>query len=159
MIDQLINQGKELLSGKLSQSVGFKGNQIDDTLEIAKESTLDGLKEQVLGGNISGVMDLFNGKSETTTSNPIVGGIAAKMVSGLISKLGVNQSIAEKATEIVIPFIMSKFGSSQTGEAKDGNQLMSMLGMDSDGGVMGMLGGVLGNKNEDNPLGKLGKLF
>ena len=53
---------------------------------------------------------------------------------------------------------MSKFSSKETGEAKDGSQLMSLLGLGGDN-IIGAIGGLLGGNNDENPLGKLGKMF
>lgn len=159
MIDQIISQGKEFLSGKLKETVGFDESQIDTALNTAKDSTVDTLKDEVKGGNLSGVLDLFNGKSDTSTSNPIVGGMANNLISGLVSKLGIGKDMASKATDMIIPFIMSKFSSTDTGQAKDGSELMDMLG---GGGLKDALGGLLGGDKggkDDGMLGKLGKFF
>ncbi len=158
MINDIISQGKELLSEKLKETVGLKDNQIDTTLETAGESTVEVLKDEVTGGNLNGVLDLFNGKSETTKSNPIVDEIAKKFISSLVSKLGIDEGIASKASDIILPFLMSKFSSKETGEAKDGSQLMSLLGLGGDN-IIGAIGGLLGGNNDENPLGKLGKMF
>lgn len=162
MISKIISQGKELLSGKLKETVGLDESQINKTLETAGDSTVEGLKEQVTSGNLGGVMDLFNGKSDTSTSNPVVGGIANKFIANLVSKLGISEGMASKASDVVIPFIMSKFSSKETGEAKDSSQLMDMLG---GGGIAGALGGLLGGNKDDKRgkdeglLGKLGGMF
>ncbi len=145
MINSIISQGKELLAQKLKDTVGLKDNQIDTTLETAGESTVEVLKEEVTGGNLNRVLDLFNGKSEASTSNPIVNGISKKVIPSLVSKLGIDEGLASKISNIVIPFIMSKFGSKETGEDKDGSQIMKLIGM--------------GGDNKDNLLGKIGKMF
>lgn len=161
MISKIISQGKEMLSGKLKETVGLDDSQIDTTFKTAGESTIDGLKEQITSGNLSGVMDLFNGKSDASTSNPVVGGIANKFIANLVSKLGISEGMASKASELVIPFIMSKFSSKDTGEAKEGSDLMDMLG---GGGIADAIGGLLGGKKgekgkDDGILGKLGGMF
>ncbi|WP_107038159.1 hypothetical protein [Brumimicrobium mesophilum] len=162
MFDQIISQGKELLSGKLKETIGLDDSQVNKSFEVAGESAIDGLKEEVTGGNLSGVMDLFNGKSDTSTSNPIVGGIANKFIGNLVSKLGISEGIASKVSDMIIPFIMSKFGSKETGEAKEGSDLADLLG---GGGIAGALGGLLGGSKDDKDgkddgiLGKLGGMF
>ena len=158
MIESIINQGKEILAGKLKESVGLKDNQIDQTLKTAGSSTLEVLKNEISGGNISGVMDLFNGKSAVSKSNPIVGSIAKNLVSNLVSKLGISEGIASKVSDIIIPFVISKFSSKDTGEANDSSQLLKLLGLDGDN-ILGSLGGLLGDKKDGGILGKLGKLF
>ena len=48
MINDIISQGKELLSEKLKETVGLKDNQIDTTLETAGESTVEVLKDETV---------------------------------------------------------------------------------------------------------------
>lgn len=141
MLDKLIEIGKQQLGGQLKQEVDFNDEQVDKTMYVAKDSITDGLKEQVLNGNVSGVMNLFNGKSSATTSNPIVSGIVDKFAANLMTKLGVGPGTAQKVTQMVIPFLMSKFSSpSETGEAKDESSLMSMIGLDKDNAISSFLG-------------------
>ncbi|MFA5557716.1 MAG: hypothetical protein AB7D46_11460 [Flavobacteriaceae bacterium] len=158
MINEIISQGKELLSGKLKEAAGLNDSQIDTTIETAGESTIETLKNEVTGGNLKGVLDLFNGKSETSKSNPIVDEIAKNFISSLVSKLGVGEGVASKASDVILPFIMSKFSSKETGKAKDGSQLMSLLGLDG-GDITGAFGNLLGENKGKNLLGKLGKMF
>lgn len=158
MINEIINQGKELLSGKLKETVGLKDNQIDTALETAGQSTIEVLKNEVTGGNLKGVLDLFNGKDGISQSNPIVDGIAKKFISNLVSKLGIGEGVASKASDVILPYIMSKFSSKETGEAKDGSQLTSLLGLGGDD-ITGAIGNLLGGDKGKGLLGKLGKMF
>lgn len=148
MIGDIIDKGKDLLSGELKKTLGFDEKQISTTLETTKDTVGESLKDEVLGGNLNGILNLFNGKSETSNSNPIVDGIGKKFVANLVAKLGVSKGIAEKASGIIFPFIMKKFSSSETGKAQDGNQLVSLLGIGG-GGISDILGGFLGGKKED----------
>jgi len=158
MLDQLIKFGKEQLSGQLKQEAKLNDDQVGKSLNVAQETITDGLKDQILGGNLSGVMNLFNGKSSPTSSNPIVSSLISTYASNLISKVGLSPAIAQTVTNMVIPALMSKFASKDTGEAHDEKGLLSKLGMSGDSAITGMLGGILGNKGGDL-LGGIGKMF
>lgn len=163
MLEKLIEQGKELIGGELKQEANINESQVEDTMSVAKDSIFDGLKDQVLGGNMTGVMNLFNGKEEVSKSNPIIQSLITRYAGDLIEKLGLPEGTSNTVAKIVIPFIMSKFASEETGKADDENNLMSMLGMDKDNSIMGFLGNFGGNSKKDDDNGgladTLGKLF
>ncbi len=148
MIDQLIKIAKEQLGGQL-QNAGLNTSQINPSMEIAKDTMVDGIKSEAMSGGLGNLMDLFNGKASATTSNPFVSGMIAKYAGNLMAKLGLSPQLAETASKLVIPFIMQLFTKKETGTANSGGDLMSMLGMDKDEGIAGMLG----------KLGGLGGLF
>lgn len=156
MIDKLVSLGKEQLSGDLMEKFGLTSQQTEKTMDVTKTSVVEGIKEQVLGGNISGVMDLFNGKADASQGNPVVKAVSQNFVGGLMEKLGISKEKSGSIANLVIPFIMKKFGSSETGEAKTEADLMSMIGLDKDSGVSKIMGSLGGAKDI---VGGLGKFF
>jgi len=142
MLDQLIELGKSHLGGQLQQSAGLTPVQVDKTMDVAKDSISETLMQQALGGNLGGILDLFNGKSQATTANPIVNQMAGNFASSIAEKLGVSPATAQMVTNMVIPFLMQKFASKETGTADDGNDLMEKFGLGNLGGLGGMLGGL-----------------
>ncbi len=156
MLDQLISMGKSQLSDGLKEKFGLNESQKEQTMEVAKSSLVDGIKEQVLGGNIGGVMDLFNGKSKPTNENPIVSSVAKSFVNGIVEKVGVGGDKAKMISSFVVPFLLKKFSSKETGEAKDEAGLMSMVGLGGDSSIGGILGSLGGAKDI---MGGLGKFF
>lgn len=156
MIDKLVNLAKQSLGSKLNSDAGLNENQVEQTMDVAKESVFDGLKKEALGGNISGILNLFNGKEKPTQSNPIVTTISNMFVSKAVEKLGFGADKARLISGMVIPFIMEKFSSKdQTGEAKDEAGLMNMLGMDSDDAISGILSSFTKGGSGNSLLGNL----
>jgi hypothetical protein len=141
MLDQLINLGKQHLSQSLKDQGKLNDQQIGDTFSVAKGSFLDGLKDQAMSGNISQLTNLFNGKE--SNSNFLTENVMKHFVPQLASKIGISQNQAMSIGNMVIPFLVSKFASKETGAASDGNGLMGMLGIDT-GGLLGGLGSKLG---------------
>ena len=128
---------------------------------------MDGIKDEIAGVNIAGLMGLLGDKSNLTADNPIINNIANGFIKNLVSKLGVSDSIAKTVSSVAIPFIMSKFSD----KAQDGSMMEMVSGFMSGGDgkteMDDMLGSLLGgysdSKGGSNPLddikGKLGGLF
>lgn len=151
MLDQIMQMAKQQLGGQLQQEADLSEEQVGQTMEVAQDSVQEGLKNEVLSGNISGVMSLFNGSSSPTASNPIVSTITSTFTQKLTSKLGLSPGVANTVNGIVIPFVMSKFTDKETGTASDEKSLLSQLGIDGDSAIQGFLGKKAG--------GLLGGLF
>lgn len=128
----------------LGEQTGLQGNQTDEAVEVTKDTVGNGLKDELMKGNFSGVMDLFNGNAPTTTSNPIVGSITGKLVNNLATRLGISESVAQQAAHVAIPFIMNKLSSNDTGKASNEQDLVEKLGMGGDSGIGGVLKGLGG---------------
>lgn len=141
MIDQLINMGKQQLGASLKQNQNLNDQQVDQTFDIAKSTFTDGLKNQAMSGNISQLTNLFNGKE--SNSSFLTNDITKKFVAQLAPKLGISPDKAGSIANMVIPFLVSKFASKETGTADNDGGLMGMLGMDS-GNMLGGLGKKLG---------------
>jgi len=141
MLDQLIDLGKQHLSQSLKDQGKLNDQQIGDTFSVAKSSLFDGLKDQAMSGNLSQLTHLFNGKE--SNSNFLTENVMKHFVPQLASKIGISENQAMSIGNMVIPFLVSKFASKETGTATDGNGLMGMLGMDA-GGLLGGLGSKLG---------------
>ncbi len=148
MIDQLIKIAKEQLGGQL-QDAGLNSSQINPSMEIAKDTMVDGIKSEAMSGGLDNLLSMFNGNASATTSNPFVSNMIAKYSGNLMAKLGLSPQVSETVSKLVIPFVMQQFTKKETGTANSGGDLMSMLGMDKDEGIAGMLG----------KLGGLGGLF
>lgn len=156
MLDQLIQTAQQHLGPQLQQ-IGVKPEQLGGIFNVAQDTVTDGLKQEATSGGLDSVMSLFNGNGGNLQSNSIVSSLSNNFVASLASKLGMDQSMATKVSGLVIPFIMSKFSSSETGSASSPTDLISQLGF---GDIGSSLGGMLGGGDKGGDLlGGLGKLF
>lgn len=157
MIDQLIQLAKEQLGGQLQQA-GLNSAQINPSMEVAKDTVVDGIKSEAMSGGLDNLLSLFNGKAAASASNPFVSSLITKYAGNLISKLGLSPQVSQTVSQLVIPTIMQLFAKKETGTANSAGDLMSMLGMDKDKGIASILGNLGGGKGGDI-LGGLGKIF
>ena len=108
MIDQLVKLAKEQLGGQLQQA-GLNSAQINPSMDIAKDTVVDGIKTEAMSGGLDNLLDLFNGKASATTSNPFVSNMIAKYAGNLMAKLGLSPQVSETVSKLVIPFVMRIF--------------------------------------------------
>ncbi|MCH2198621.1 MAG: hypothetical protein MK081_07540 [Flavobacteriales bacterium] len=145
MIDDLLNS----LKGQVGDSISDEGlgmDKLDDVLKLSGDSVKNGVMSEVTGGNLDGVISLFKGDSDTSSSNPIISGIVSNLTEKLTSSLGLGDGIAGSIADKVVPMIISaavsKFSGSDNGASAEG--IASFFG-GGDGlldQAKGMLGGL-----------------
>jgi hypothetical protein len=140
MIQDLVNSVKGELTGMLTQKTGLAPDKAGASVDIAKDSIANGLKNELSSGNISGLMGLLKGGS--TTGNPIVTNIINQYAGSLISKLGLPESVSKQVATFAVPFILSKIQGKTAG--KSDTDIAGMLGGDLGGGLGNLLGKGLG---------------
>ena len=146
MIDDLLNSLKGQVGDAISGSdLGM--DKLDDVLKLSGDSVKEGVMSEATGGNLDGVLSLFKGESEASTSNPIVSGIVGNLTNKLSSSLGLGEGMAKGIADKVIPMIVSAVVSKFSGSDNDA----------SAEGIASFFGG--GSGLLDQAKGMLGGLF
>lgn len=153
MLDTIINAAKGELTKQLGSQFQLNPQQADKALSLTKDGMQAGLLKEVTSGNISGLVNLFNGKSPVA-GNPIVNGIVTQLVGSFTSKLGLNPQMASTVANFVVPFIVSKISSQKPSGGFDSAKLTQILG----GAAAGQLGNLVKDQGQ-GLLGKVGKMF
>ncbi|WP_338792648.1 hypothetical protein [Bernardetia sp. MNP-M8] len=146
MLDDLLQLTQGQLGTQLQEEAGLSSSQVGETVDVAKNSFLTQMASEALSGNLPQLLDIFNGKASTTTANPMVMRLVNQFGGDMMEKMGVSKETAAMVSNMVIPFIMSKIGSPETGSAEDEGSMMSKLGLDNLNNIGGMLGGLFGGK-------------
>ena len=132
MIEDILSQVKcDLLKDAISK-YGLTETKAEQSVDVAKDTITEGFQNELKAGNISGLLSLFQGKTEIL-KNPIVLGLINQYAGKLISQLGLSTQAAEGISKFAIPFIVNQL-TNQTAQK----------GMD-EGGVVEMLGKGLGD--------------
>jgi len=157
MLDKLF----ESVSGELIQNVtektGISMDQAKQMLPIAQESVGAGLLEQVQGGNLDGIMGMLNSGSGMS-DNPIFAAIQGKLLSGVMTKLGLPEQVASLASTIGLESIFGQLTAMLTNDEGnvEASGLMDMIG---GGDAMDIAKKIAGDKLGDALGGALGGLF
>ena len=153
MLDQILNFVKEQTVNNVTADHGLDDQQKDGVFEVAQNSVTDSLKGQALSGNLGGLMDLFNGNADTdTNSKPVAGGMMQNVVAGLMDKLGFDESKAGGIANQIVPAIVKRFASPDTGSATDASDLIKKIGLDGDNGIMDIVKNFSGGGNSGGNL-------
>ena len=153
MLEQLMSAVGGNVISELTEKAGINAEQAQSILPVAQESLQSGLMEQVTGGNISGILGMFNGGASGLAGNSIFAGIKAKMAAGVMTKLGVPESVAGMVAGTGMTSMISGLTDQLKGDGGEVTQdgLMSKLGLG--GGLGDMAKNALGDK-----LGGLGDI-
>lgn len=158
MFDQLIQFAKEQLGDQFKIDNQLDDNQQSEVFSTAQSSIMDTVKNQIGSGNIGGLMNLFNGQDDANPqSNPIAGQAQQNVVASLMDKLGLDEGKAGAIAQQIIPAVMQRFSSPETGTAENPMDLVKKIGLDSDSGIADMIGKFTGD--EGNVMDKLKNLF
>ena len=166
MIDNLINLAKEVGGDYMRTDNGLDNKHVDESLNLAGGSIVDTLKQQISGGNLQGIMDMFGSNAANTAQGGVMQNAVLNYAGTIANKFGISSEAANNIAGNVIPMIMSKFVS-KTNDPNDSSFdiqsiATSLLG-DNAGGfdIQGLLGKFTGGNNNgggNDLLGGLGNM-
>jgi len=160
MLDQLMSSIGGDVVKSITEKAGISADQAQQVLPIATDTLQSGLMEQVTGGNVEGILGMFNSGSEAG-ANPLFGSLKGMLMKNVMTKMGLPESVAGlvagSGMESVIGGLAGQLGGAGN-ITQDG--LMDKLGMGGGIGDMakGMLKNAAADKLKDLP-GGIGKLF
>ncbi|MEN9638590.1 MAG: hypothetical protein RLZZ262_458 [Bacteroidota bacterium] len=158
MLDQIINFAKDQLGDQFKNDNQLDDNQQSEVFSTAQNSIMDTIKNQIGSGNVGGLMNLFNGQDDAgAQANPIAGQAQQNVVASLMDKLGLDEGKAGAIAQQIIPAVMQRFSSPETGTAENPMDLVKKIGLDGDSGIADMIGKFTGG--EGNVMDKLKNLF
>ena len=146
MLDQLTNlvknQAMEYMKGSDEK---LTDEQMNGVADVAQESVVGGLKEELMAGNVSGIQGLLTGGASGLTGNPIVSKIVNMFSGNLVSKLGIGSVLAGGLAGGMIPKIMGSLGSKVQSDdpANSGFSMDALTGLAGGAGAAGGLGGLI----------------
>jgi len=163
MLDKIMEQLGGGVAEQIAGKAGISLDQAKGMLPMAQESLQEGLMSQVTGGNVSGLLGMFQGATGGgggLTDNPIFGGIKAMFMKKVMTNMGLPESVAGLAAgsgmSSLIGGLAGKMSAHGDTDGIDAGSLMGVLGIGGDSGGMlgkaaGMLGGLTGG-GSDSPM-------
>lgn len=130
MIKNLIANALESEGAGLLKGLDLSSDKQEKALDLAKDSVMGGLKDTLKSGKIGDITKAFS----SGTSSSLVQTITSNYASSLISKLGLSESMAKTISSKLIPLVFSFVNKKEDAPT------------DSDDGVKGLLGDLMGGK-------------
>lgn len=147
MLDEIIKLVKDEALGAVTNNTQVPADKKEAVVETTTSTIVNGLKEHFTPDNLSAITNLFSGAS--AGSGSLVTSLQSSVVNALSEKVGLNKDVANSIASAVIPAIMNLFSNKTNDPNEPGFNIESLIGAfggKSGGGILGMLGGLLGNK-------------
>jgi len=157
MLDKLMESFGGDVVNQLTQNAGISMDQAKSVLPIAQESLQSGLMEQVTGGNIGGILGMFNSGGDALQSNPIFSGIKGMFMQNVMTKMGLPESVAGMVAGTGMTSVVGNLTNALKGDGGEVTQdgMMEKLGLGGSDGLMDMAKNMAQDKLGD-ALGGLG---
>ena len=100
MFENLLNLVKENAGEAIINNPSIPNEKNDAAISETANGIMDGLKEQLSGGNLAGISSLFS--SGNIAGNPIVGQISQMVTSQLSQKFGLDANSSGNIVSFVV---------------------------------------------------------
>jgi len=145
MLEQLLNSLKSEVGGQLSSLPNVPGDQVDKVLSVIGDETKKEVAGQMLGGNLSHLMNLFSDKPNNDGANLIQSNLSSGIVSNLSSKLGLSPEISKSIAAIALPSLISMITKkNNTTPDDDPSPLQELFGSGGNSDFLGTAKNLLG---------------
>ena len=166
MLDKIMEMVGGNALNEMTSKAGISVDQATQMLPLAKDSLQEGLMSQVTGGNMDGLLGMFNSAGGSgLMNNGLFGSIKGMFMKKIMTSMGLPESVAGLAAGSGMGSIISSISGllKADGDNDDINagNIMNVLGGGSGvlgnilGGIDGLkeaAGGLLGgNKDVDTP--------
>lgn len=138
MFDNLLNLVKEHAGESIINNPAIPNEKNEEAIHTTTNSIMDTLKAQMSGGNLTSIMDMFNGGN--VNSSPVNSIIQSNAATDLMKKFGIDSTQASSIVSSLLPKVMDQFVN-KTNDPKDNsfdiNGIMSSLGGSNAGDMLG----------------------
>ena len=138
MLDSIMDGLKGQVASTIAEKTGLDMGQAEQAMPLAKDSITEGITSAMSGGNVSGIMGMFNslsgdGGGGGLVQNMVFKGIAGNFIGKLTSQLGIGEGLAQTVSGMALPMILNKIkgqASDDSGEVSQSG-LMQTFGLDA----------------------------
>jgi hypothetical protein len=106
VIENLLEGLKDQIGSQILDKTDIPSEQLPGILSVIGDATKREVKNSMLGGGLSSVMNLFSNKSNNAGADLLQSSITQGIVSGLIQKIGLKSSTASVIAEVAVPILM-----------------------------------------------------
>jgi uncharacterized protein YidB (DUF937 family) len=144
MIDEILNVLKNEVGGQIMEKANIPSDKLDSVMNVIGDSAKKEVVSQMTSGNLSTMMNLFSNNKNSHGADDLQSSIQNNIVSGLIQKLGLSESIANTISNIAVPALIGLI-TKKNNETPD----------DDPSPLNDIFGNVMNNKGGGNILGGL----
>lgn len=145
MIDGLIEKLKSEVGGQLTSETELSSGNLDSVFSVVGDVLKKEATKEMMGGNLSSLMNLFSDKPNDTGANQIQSQMSSGIVSELIGKLGISPEQSKTIVTIVLPALLNMIAKKKDANSEDDSSFIGdLLGNVDKGGLGGIAKDLLG---------------
>ena len=145
MLEKLIGDLKSEVGGQILSQTKLPAGNLDKVFSVIGDVTKKEVTQQMVGGGLSNVMNLFSKQQNNTGANLIQSNIISGVVSGLVGKLGLSQDMSKTIAQIAIPSLVNMITKkNSTTPDDDPSPLNEIFGKAAKSGLGGVAKNILG---------------
>lgn len=146
MLEQLLQLVKENAGDAIINNPAIPNENNDAAMETAANSLFDNLKGVASGGNLDGILNLFN-QGGDVSSNPLVNNLSSGVAGDLMKKFGLDPAAAGGIVQNLLPVVLNKLVN-KTNDPNDSSiDLQGIIGSltgGKGGGIGNLIKGIFG---------------
>jgi dihydroxyacid dehydratase/phosphogluconate dehydratase len=138
MLDQIIKNLDPDVVNELS-NIGIPQEKTSEVMGLAQSELQNQFKQKAESGDMSDLLNLFNGNQAIGQSS-LVDGMIGNFADTVANKIGVSPHVAKTAAAALVPMVLSKLNDSTPSTGLTQDNLTQILGGGEAGGLGGMIG-------------------
>lgn len=140
MLENLIGTLKSEVGGQILSQTKLPSNNLDKVFSVIGDVTKKEVANQMVGGGLANVMNLFSKQPNNPGANLIQSNITSGVISGLVSKLGLSQDISKSIAQLAVPALVNMITKKNSSTPDDdASPLNDLFGGANKGGLLGGL--------------------
>lgn len=145
MLEKLMESLKSEVGGQIINQTKLPAGNLDKVFSIIGDVTKKEVSQQMVGGGISNVMNLFSKQQNNTGANLLQSNITSGVIGSLVSKLGLSQDISRSIAQIAVPALINMITKKNSVTPDDDpSPLKDIFGGSAKGGIGGIAKNLLG---------------
>ena len=144
MLNAILESVTNEVGGSLKTKLGLNQEQAQKAIASTGEATMEVVSNQLKGGDISNLMNLFSSKSNNAAANGIQDQISKLIAEKLAGTMGFSKTQIQGVISMVLPVVMNYIGKkNEETPDDDPSPLMDIFGSASKGALGKSAGGFL----------------
>ncbi|MFZ4752926.1 MAG: hypothetical protein ACOYLG_06240 [Chitinophagaceae bacterium] len=128
MLEQLFNLIQNESEQEIIQNPAIPNEHNSHAVGLATDSIFSGFQNALSSGGLKDVLGMFGGKSSPDSSNPLVGGMVNNLVKNLMTKFGIDNTMAVSIASSLIPNVLNKLISKTNDPSDNGFDINGIIG-------------------------------
>ncbi len=155
MLENFLQLVKDNANDDIINNIEIPNEKNEMAVNETANSLFEGLKQQVNGGNLQDVLQMFNsGGNLGTSGNPIMNNLTSGVAGKLMQKLGISNEAAMSVVSGILPKVMNSFVN-KTNDPNDssfnlGEIINSLTGGKAGGFDLSTIGYMISGNSTDN---------